>query len=264
MAEERVVANDLSDEGDDESLLLGDNQRIISLCYSKKILSFAIYDELESKILTDYIHSPIDDLEELIEQLKQAFPPSFFVLPPALLLHREIVDIIGRGPSGSASYYEFRTLRSSYWTNEMASEAIYNKLLVKEQASFPRSFVEDIPNNAHIGRLNISNIASKVDLENIQLRQALGGLINYMLINFISVQDGRVFIGQIDRFQLGDYMKIDECSLRYLLKTNSLVILPFITHVIFILLKISSDIYSRNASQCDSKLRSHQRRVFII
>ena len=192
------MEDDNSSEGDGEYSV----QTVVAICISTKILAFAVFNETLNEIAADKIAVSTLDMEETLLKIKTLFSPSLFLIHPKIFTNKGLLDLVLSAVDGSPNFYRYKATKSSCWNAELASDVIFNKLIVKESSG------KECMNNF----LWISSI---IDMECMQLRQALGALVVYMQTNSFNFDEGVVTVSRIRGVPLNSYMKLDDGSFRY-------------------------------------------------
>lgn len=142
-------------------------QFIVALCHINRTLGIACYDELSNVIYADCLNISNDDTEETLNNIKTAFRPTLFLIHPRIISNKSLMDSLLLGPDGTPDFYKFKVLKSSNWNESITLQLILKQLVVKEDMTHRTSTSN-----------NYQKLASRIELENEQVRQSLGALLS--------------------------------------------------------------------------------------
>lgn len=187
-------------EGD----LAESEQSIIALCYARNCLGLACYEEVSNSICCDALHVPIEDVEQTVMNIKVSLRPTMFLLHPKLLANKPLLDMVLSGIDGSPEAYRFKVLKSSAWNDRICSATIHNSLSIRMGGALVS------------GTAQYLQMASMVDFESEQCRQALGALVAYMQESVFKLDGGKVTVTALKSFAQESCLQIDQSSLNAL------------------------------------------------
>jgi hypothetical protein len=189
----------------EENLEQNDEKSLVAICYSNKVIGVACFMEISNTIYADCINVSTDDIENVLYHIKTICSPTLFLIHPQILSNKPLLDMLTSGSDGMKDFHKFKPMKSSSWNPEHAFEIICNKLCLAKHSSSMRLDQ----------RRNYLYLSSILDLDSVQLRQALGALLIYMQSNTFKLDDGKVVVSCIQTLPSANYMKLDSCSYRY-------------------------------------------------
>ena len=138
----------------------------------------------------------------------QRYNPTLWLLPPKVVSNTPLLNIILSSPEDqSENYYPYTTQKSSSWTYEIALQTICSQLYVRE--------LYNSGNREIVAEHNYHLLAAVLDLQNQELCQALGALLQNLLAH-PSNNKVHFVVNRVLRSDKMSYMQIDRDSLRSL------------------------------------------------
>lgn len=86
-----------------------DSSKVIAaVCYLNKTIGFACYDELSNTIFADSIPVCFEDMEDVLAKIKTAANPTLFLIHPAILSNKSLLDLLVCGVDGCPDAYRYK------------------------------------------------------------------------------------------------------------------------------------------------------------
>lgn len=182
----------------------GDVKVLTAVCLNNKVLGVASYNELTNTIVAGAIGVSTEDTDFIFNNLKTMYSPTLFLIHPKVASNKSLLDLMLTGLDGSADFYRFKVLKSSQWNENTALATICNCLIIKT-----------MQRSNHSGNI-YQAVASSIDLEYPQVKQALGALLLFMQETVFNLDEGKIAVAALQHLHLQSYMRIDETSFKAL------------------------------------------------
>jgi DNA mismatch repair ATPase MutS len=165
-----------------------------TICILNNIIGFAFYDEAANTIYADTVAVAQNDVEPTLASLKNCCSIALWLVHPKIVTNPGLLEAVTQGLDGTENYYRYKMLKSSYWNADAAADMILNKLIVDNR------------------KMNYLWISTVVDMDCVQVRQALGAIILHMQLNSFQLDNGLVSVAAIKKLAVSSYMRIDDTS----------------------------------------------------
>jgi DNA mismatch repair protein MSH5 len=201
-----------------------DDECIISIIMNQSCNScgISIYNSRNSSMTIDSLRISVDSIIELLDSLKMKYEPNLFLIHPNIVSNTDLLTIILRSPfDNSPDYYRYRAPKSQSWQHNNAIELLCSRFFVKDLILVGTSTSTTNANaNNTVNRFtkeeSYHRIASVVDLQNIELCQAVGSLLTFMLSNQISVGNLGVNVDRLLTLDIQSNMIMDADTIKAL------------------------------------------------
>ena len=114
----------------EEAVIIGSS--VIALFQSGGRLGIAHYSEENNSISTDGVNISLDELEDIMHNLKRMFEPTLFLVHPRIAANASLLSVVTESePENTQHYYSYKVMKSPSWNVHSATDLLTNRLVVQ-------------------------------------------------------------------------------------------------------------------------------------
>lgn len=205
--------NNVPPESGNSSLHGGDDDvshLFMSVCLHKDTLGIAFYNCETTELNVAELHTTNDDIDMILQQLKYENNPRIIIVTSTIMNNDNLAHSLKRSCSNeSSSQYPLKILKQSAFEYNKACQLLLECINISGSS-----------NNSNQNRDKALHINSLINIEEVQMVRAIGGLFFYLQNNrdeyttLLTSEDTgqsntRFSVHKINRITLDDFMYIE-------------------------------------------------------
>jgi hypothetical protein len=126
-----MIQANLGETGDEPEAIIGSS--VIALFHSGGRLGISHYSEESNSISTDGVNVALDEIEDLLHNLKTMFEPTLFLVHPRIAANANLLSVVTEiEPENTQHCYSYKVMRSASWNVHSAIDLLSNRLVVQD------------------------------------------------------------------------------------------------------------------------------------
>ena len=210
----------------EDGALLGECVVAIALNAACTAVGVAIFSNrlgAECPVLhLDSLPVSVESIEEDLSGLKNVYNPSMWLVHPKIVANTPLLEVILCSPSGVLDYYRYHSPKSALWSHTAALNLLCNRLSVRDLYAFGADHstaaggagagagAATASGEKDVAQMTYHRLSSVVSLENTELCQAAGALLEHLLSSSISVNSrGCVEVQSLNKIDVSSVLQLD-------------------------------------------------------